>query len=294
MLRLNVSVLLLTLATSVAAAGPGVPPLLNYQGLLQTSADSLLNGPTQIVFSIYAVAEGESALWSESHTVEVAEGRFHVLLGSVVPLPDGVFSDDERYLGVKVGDDPEMTPRQRIVSVAYALRAAQADNVSGKDVSPRSVAAGEGGITAPVVSTDSLVVGGRAVIVLDTIVVKRVKTSIELRQPFNRWEPIPEFSTALRLDMASLLDIQFTGAITTPGGLETRIVVKPVGGLPIEDAGNLSGIPPGVAQARSAAVSNTAVLDVDAATYLVYVQRFTQGDTGTLRTGILVIRVYRR
>ena len=295
MLRLNFSIFLLTLVTSAAAAGPGVPPLMNYQGLLQTSADSLLNGPTQIIFSIYGAAAGESPLWSESHTVEIAEGRFHVLLGSVVPLPDGLFSDDARYLGIKVGDDPEMTPRQRIVSAAYALRAAQADDVSGRDISPRSITVGGGEIAAPVVSTDSLVVDGRAVMVLDTIIVKRVGSSIELRTPFNRWKPIKEFSTALRLDRAALLDIHFAGAITTSGGLETRIVVEPVEGPPVEEAGNLSGIPlGGVAQVRSAAVSNTAVLDVDAATYLVYVQRFTQGAVGTLRTGILVIRVYRR
>ena len=298
MLRLTLSILLLTLVTSAATAGPGVPPLLNYQGLLQTSADSLLNGPTEIVFSIYGAAAGESPLWTEPHTVEVAEGRFHVLLGSVAPFPDGLFSDDAsgdvRYLGVRVGDDPEMAPRQRIVSVAYALRAAQADDVSGRDITPRSITVEEGEIAAPVVSTDSLVVDGRAVMVLDTIIVKRVRSSIELRLPFGRWEPIKEFSTALRLERASTLDIHFAGAITTSGGLETRIVVKPVEGPSIEDAGNLSGIPSGVAQVRSAAVSNTAVLDVEAATYLVYVQRFTQGDTGTLRTGILVIRVYRR
>jgi hypothetical protein len=54
--------------------------------------------------------------------VTVEKGIFNVLLGSVNPIPDTVFPGDVRYLGVKVGGDPEMSPRKAIVSVAYAYR----------------------------------------------------------------------------------------------------------------------------------------------------------------------------
>jgi len=38
-----------------------------------------------------------------------------------------------RYLGITVGADPEMTPRKALVSVGYAYRANNADNLDGKD-----------------------------------------------------------------------------------------------------------------------------------------------------------------
>jgi len=59
--------------------------------------------------------------------VAVEKGIFSVLLGSGNPIPDSVFDGNVRYLGTKVGNDPEMTPRKSIVSVAYAFKSLQAD-----------------------------------------------------------------------------------------------------------------------------------------------------------------------
>jgi hypothetical protein len=49
----------------------------------------------------------------------------------VTPLPANLFSGADRYLGIKVGSDPEMTPRQRVTSVGYALRAGFVDQGPG-------------------------------------------------------------------------------------------------------------------------------------------------------------------
>jgi hypothetical protein len=69
-------------------------------------------------------------LWTETQNVTVTNGAFNVLLGSVTPLANTLFtSGGERYLGVKVGADPEMAPRFQLTSVAFAFHATEADGV---------------------------------------------------------------------------------------------------------------------------------------------------------------------
>jgi hypothetical protein len=100
----------------------GVPHLLSYQGVLADNlGDPVPDGTYQMTFSIYENATGGSALWSETRTVQVTDGRFSILLGNVTPIPPDVFlNGSERWLGVQVESDAEMTPRQRLASVAYA------------------------------------------------------------------------------------------------------------------------------------------------------------------------------
>jgi hypothetical protein len=120
-----------------AIAHAQVPQLMNYQGVLKDSGGTPIDGTVSIVFSIYDVSTGGTALWSETQgSVSVTGGLFNVLLGSSTALPAGLFygtyapaSSPDRYLGVKVGIDPEMTPRQRLVSVSDALKAEDADTL---------------------------------------------------------------------------------------------------------------------------------------------------------------------
>jgi hypothetical protein len=98
--------------------------MINYQGKLTTSAGAPVNDTLQMVFSIYADSGGTNLLWTETQPAVIVEkGVFNVLLGSVDSIPYSVFDGSIRYLGVKVGDDPEITPRKPMVSVAYAYRA---------------------------------------------------------------------------------------------------------------------------------------------------------------------------
>ena len=115
------------IAMLAAHAAFAVPNLLQYQGRVTDAAGTPLNGSQSVVFSIYAAASGGSALWSETQTVTVANGLFNVALGSVTALPADLFDGSARYLGVKVGADAEMTPRQAINSVGYAQRAGAVD-----------------------------------------------------------------------------------------------------------------------------------------------------------------------
>ncbi len=105
-----------------------IPPTINYQGYLTDAAGVPVNGTVQMVFSIYNVAVGGSALWTQTQSVAVAKGVYNVTLGgaTLIALP----FDVQYYLGVAVGADPEMTPRQALTSVAYAFRAKTADNTT--------------------------------------------------------------------------------------------------------------------------------------------------------------------
>ena len=121
---------ILTLCLSLAlAAFADVPPMINYQGKLLTPAGAAVADTAYVMqFAIYDAPVAGTQLWSEPpSTVQVKKGLFSVLLGSVNNLGPNLFSAPNRFLGVKVGADAEMTPRQQIVSSAFAFKAATAD-----------------------------------------------------------------------------------------------------------------------------------------------------------------------
>ncbi len=113
----------------LAVAGAGVPRLVNYQGILTDSVGDPIDGTHKLTFKIYPDTSGMAvALWTEVHpVVDVDQGLFNVILGSVSGLPESIFVDAERWLGIAVDLDPEMAPRMRITSVPWAYRAAVAE-----------------------------------------------------------------------------------------------------------------------------------------------------------------------
>ena len=120
-------VILLSALTSSAQ----VPQLINYQGVLTNTDGELITGEYYVQFSIYDSESGGEALWSEMQDVAVSEGLFHVMLGSITLIPHSVFDGGDKYLGVKVGAEPEMTPRRRVVSVPYAFHCIETDSLGG-------------------------------------------------------------------------------------------------------------------------------------------------------------------
>ncbi|WP_136525969.1 hypothetical protein [Geomonas ferrireducens] len=133
MLKMLLAVLAgLVFATSFANAGPNI---INYQGTLFNKDGSKANGSVNMVFSAYSSATGSSPLWTEtwsaaatpSNPVIVTNGSFNVMLGAVNPFPTSFFSEHQNtYLGIKIGTDSEMLPRQQFASVGYAFSAVNA------------------------------------------------------------------------------------------------------------------------------------------------------------------------
>ena len=120
-------ILLLSVPASIVMAQP--PNLINYQGKLSDQDGNPVSGERDLTFAIYEAESGGTPLWSESQTVTVNEGVFNTLLGSVNPIPDTLFQGNtDRYLGITIGEDAELTPRLRISSVPYAMRTARSDS----------------------------------------------------------------------------------------------------------------------------------------------------------------------
>ena len=102
-----------------------VPQLINLQAALE---DGSLPNPITIDFTIYNAATSGNALWTETQSVDHVGGVFNVLLGSVSAFPSSLFnSDGELYLDMLV-EGETLQERYLLSSVAYALRAAHADN----------------------------------------------------------------------------------------------------------------------------------------------------------------------
>ncbi len=102
---------------------------INYQGYLTDSSGNPVNATLPMTFRLYSAASGGTALWTETQSaVVVNDGLFSVLLGSVTPIPIIVLANNnDLWLGIAVGADSEMSPRDKIASAPYALLANVAD-----------------------------------------------------------------------------------------------------------------------------------------------------------------------
>ncbi|MEP7052464.1 MAG: hypothetical protein ABJB12_19005 [Pseudomonadota bacterium] len=109
------------------APPPAVPATLTQQGrILDPKTGEAVVGKVKIAFNVYATATGGDALWTEEQNITLDDGYFSAQLGSASAIPAGVFDGSVRYLGVTVGADDEMTPREAITSVPYSLLAGSA------------------------------------------------------------------------------------------------------------------------------------------------------------------------
>lgn len=117
-------VCILALAAAVFA---DVPRVINYQGrLTDLNGNALPDGTYSIAIRLYDsdTAPESSAIWSDNYSVQTKNGYFNVMLGSNASFPLNLPFDRQYYLGIKVGIDTEMTPRQPLNSVPYALNVA--------------------------------------------------------------------------------------------------------------------------------------------------------------------------
>jgi hypothetical protein len=115
-----------------------IPQNIGYQGFLRDATGTPINATVNITFSLYTTASGVTPDWSETQSVVVSQGSFSVQLGVSIPL-SGVNFSNPLFLGIQVGTDPEMTPRQALGSVPYAFRARSAETADG--VAPGSIKA---------------------------------------------------------------------------------------------------------------------------------------------------------
>lgn len=114
-------ILVLCCLLLVAAAALAAPPrTMNYQGTL-TDAIGLPvpDGNYTLTFRLWDASVGGTAVWSEAQSAAVDGGVFNVILGLVTPLNETF--ENQRWLGVQVGVDPELAPRTPLTSVPTAF-----------------------------------------------------------------------------------------------------------------------------------------------------------------------------
>ena len=137
-MRRLVLLLILLLLPSISKAD--VPKVLHFTSTLSSAAGAVVLVPVKLRFRIYDEAVGGNTLWEELHDAVVPDaGLVSVLLGSNTEIPATVFSSGSRYLGVSVEDGPELSPRQRLVSVPYALGAATLKGLDSTSCSANQV-----------------------------------------------------------------------------------------------------------------------------------------------------------
>src|SRR5262245_33331553 len=111
------------LATTAHAQVTAVPSLMNFQGrLTKPDGTPVANGTYSIRFSLWSVASGgwsTDEKWNQTiPNVTVTNGTFSVLLNtSTANLFNG-----NLWLEIKIGTNAPLTPRQPLVSVAYAMK----------------------------------------------------------------------------------------------------------------------------------------------------------------------------
>lgn len=109
-----------------AEAATGINRQINFQGkvVAKTVGTNVANGSYSFTFSIYTVASGGSAVWTETKSLTVTDGIFQTNLGDTTSLPGSVdFNTDNIYLGINFNSDGEMTPRVRFTAAPYAMNA---------------------------------------------------------------------------------------------------------------------------------------------------------------------------
>jgi hypothetical protein len=132
--------LLICFVVSLSAqqAAPGatavVPPMMKFSGVLTDVNSKPLTGTVGVTFALYKESQSGTALWMETQNVIPDKtGHYSVMLGSTTSqgLPSDVFSSGEaRWLGVQIQGQAEQ-PRTVLMSVPYALKAADAETIGG-------------------------------------------------------------------------------------------------------------------------------------------------------------------
>lgn len=133
LIRLLSSMVFASLLLSASLAAAFTPATLSYQGSLYDNNKLPVTAVKTLRFNLYKTVDAaESArFWTETMTsVNVTNGRFAVILGNTTPLNPADFQTDI-WVGIKVDTDNEMTPRQKLTSVAFALNADNGVPVGG-------------------------------------------------------------------------------------------------------------------------------------------------------------------
>jgi hypothetical protein len=119
----------------ISVSAWAIPDSINYQGSLTDSENISLTGIYGMQFYLCDDLADGVCNWYEEQDVEVSDGTYSVLLGSVIPIPVSIFEIDSLYLEVRIHNGSEweiLSPRQLVTSTPYAIKAADAETLDGQ------------------------------------------------------------------------------------------------------------------------------------------------------------------
>jgi len=132
-------VIAFALLAVAAGAGAAVPGSIDQQGRFLKMDGTPETGSLTVTFALYKTATGGSPVWSETDSLSLdAAGFYAIQLGAQTQFPAGLWDGTSYFLGVTIMGESEMSPRQPLVSVPYAIKAGTADDATG-DIHPTSV-----------------------------------------------------------------------------------------------------------------------------------------------------------
>ncbi|TAK53412.1 MAG: hypothetical protein EPO24_14390 [Bacteroidetes bacterium] len=119
--------IIIVLLLGVEARGQ-VPRMLSHQGYLTNISGKPLDTTLTMNFRFFLDSTGGTSLWEQSFAgVGISKGIFKISLG-----PVALSFDTQYWLEVQAGNQT-ITPRTRLTSAAYALRADTADHLRALD-----------------------------------------------------------------------------------------------------------------------------------------------------------------
>ncbi len=108
----------------LAAQDTSPPRTLTFQGQLKDNTSTPITVETPLRFTLYnsPTATGAATLWQENQDITPDHnGKFVATLGLKKRLDQDIFKDNSAlYIGIAIGDNPELMPRQQIPTSNYA------------------------------------------------------------------------------------------------------------------------------------------------------------------------------
>src|SRR6266850_874449 len=172
-----------------------VPRLVKFAGTMKDELGKSRTGVVGVTFAIYNEQEGGAALWLETQNVELDEqGRYTVLLGATKSeglLLELFTTGEPRWLAVQANLPKEIEqPRVLLVSVPYALKAADAETLSGLPASAFALAAPSGPVSDTSVSGTTTQTSAKSKTAGKTTASRTAKTSAAAIPPATNFIPV--------------------------------------------------------------------------------------------------------
>ncbi len=154
--------------------------ILSFQGRLTDSLNNPITTATNVKFQLYNASSSGTALYNTGScsVTPDQDGIFSSLIGSDCgsEIASSVFTENTNvYLGVTIGADTEMTPRQQIANVGYAINSETLQGLppgTGTSVVPYInvdgnllIAASSPGIRSTSASTDFTLSSAKATVI---------------------------------------------------------------------------------------------------------------------------------